>query len=55
MDTTTVMQIVGLMCPQMWKRYNPIQETGLILAATILEDHHQENTAGTLDGKEESR
>jgi integrase len=48
-DTTTAMQIVGHTSPQMWKRYNHIQETDLMQAANKLGKYLQENTPGTLD------
>ena len=50
-DTTTAMQIVGHTSPQMWKRYNHIQEGDLTQAANKLGKYLQENTPGTLDGK----
>ena len=53
-DTTTAMQIVGHTSPQMWKRYNHIQEIDLTQAANKLGKYLQENTPGTLDGTGES-
>jgi len=54
-DTTTAMQIVGHTYPQMWKRYNHIQEADLTQAAIRLGKYLQENTPGTLDQKSESQ
>jgi integrase len=54
-DTTTAMQIVGHTSPQMWKRYNHIQEIDLTQAANKLGKYLQENTPGTLDGTVEKR
>lgn len=48
-DTTTAMQIVGHTLPQMWKRYNHIQEEDLTHAANTLGKYLQRNTPGTLD------
>jgi integrase len=53
-DTTTAMQIVGHTSPQMWKRYNHIQEADLTQAANKLGKYLQGNTPGTLDGTGES-
>lgn len=57
-DTTTAMQIamqiVGHTSPQMWKRYNHIQEADLTQAAYKLGKYLQGNTPGTLDGTGES-
>jgi integrase len=52
-DTTTAMQIVGHTSPQMWKRYNHIQENDLTQAANKLGKFLEGNTPGTLDGKAE--
>jgi integrase-like protein len=52
-DTTTAMQIVGHTSPQMWKRYNHIQESDLIQAAKKLGKFLEGNTPGTLDVKAE--
>jgi len=54
-DTTTAMQIVGHTSPQMWKRYNHIQEADLTQAANKLGKYLHENTRGTLDGTVEKR
>lgn len=52
-DTTTAMQIVGHVSPQMWKRYNQIREQDLTQAANKLGKYLKENTRGTLDGEAE--
>lgn len=48
-DTTTAMAIVGHTSPQMWKRYNNIQEADLTLAASKLGKYLETDTVMTLD------
>ena len=46
-DTATAMRIVGHKSERMWKRYNAIEESGLLNAASKLNSYVQTNTVLT--------
>ena len=52
MDTTTAMQIIGHKSPLMWKRYNSVAESDLLLAANKLSTYLSNTVITPADSRE---